>query len=100
MINMHSIFIEIEDAYIYTKEFGHTRITTLTSRIETLEFKRSIQFNQVLASICIGYDAPNHVVEECPYLISPTKNGFPHRSAFNKKYMNELYAPTWVEKSF
>ena len=47
---MHLTFTKIEDAYIYTKEFENTRIASLTSKIETLKFKRYIQFNQVLAT--------------------------------------------------
>ena len=70
MINMHPTFTEIENAYLYSREFEDTRVATLTNRIEALEFKRHIQFNQVLAPMCIGCNAPDHVMKECPYLMN------------------------------
>ena len=73
MINMHPTFIEIENTYTYSREFEDTRIATLTNRIEVLEFRKHIQVNQVLASMCIGCDALDHVVEECLYLMNPTQ---------------------------
>ena len=48
MINMHPTFSKIEDAYVYSRKFEDTRITTLTNKIEALEFERHIQLNQVL----------------------------------------------------
>ena len=72
MINMHPTFIEIEDAYIYSREFEDTRIATLTNRIEALEYERHIQFNQVLAPMCIGCDAPDHFMEDCLCLMNST----------------------------
>ena len=68
---MHPTFTEIEDAYIYSREFEDTTIATLTNRIEALEFERHIQLNHVLTPMCIGCDRPDHVVE-CPYLMNPT----------------------------
>ena len=95
MINTYPTFTRIEDAYIYSKKFEDTIIATLISRIEVLEFERHIQFNQVLAPMCIGCDAPDHVVEECPYLMSSTQNRFIQESVFNERYMNEPYTPTY-----
>ena len=37
---MHPTFTEIEDAYVYSREFEDTRITILINRIEALEFER------------------------------------------------------------
>ena len=72
---MHLTFTKIKNAYLYSREFEDTKVATLTNRIEALEFKKHIQFNQVIAPMCIGCDAPDHIVE-CPYLMSLTQNGF------------------------
>ena len=94
-INMHPTFTGIEDAYIYLREFEATRIATLTSRIEALEFEKHIQFNQVLAPMCTGCNVSDHIVEECPYLMSLNQNGFTWKSAFNERHMNKPYALTY-----
>ena len=92
MINMHPTFTEIENAYIYLREFEDTRIATLINRIEALKFERYIQFNQVLAPMCIGCDAPDHVMEEYLYLMNPIQTELIQESAFNESYINEPYA--------
>ena len=95
MINMHPTFTEIENAYIYSREFEDIRVATLINRIEALEYERHIQFNQVLAPMCIGCDALDHVVEECPYLMKPVQTELIQKSTFNESYINEPYAPIY-----
>ena len=99
MINMHPTFTEIKNTYLYLREFEDTRVATLTNRIEILEFKRHIQFNQVLAPMCIGCNAPDHVVEEYLYLMNPTQTELIQESAFNESYINEPYVPIYNPRS-
>jgi hypothetical protein len=118
MINMHSTFTGTEDAYSYPRESLKAKIAASANKIKALEFERHFQFNQVLtpmciacdapdhvveecpflnhepAPICTGCDAPDHIVEECPYLMSPIQNRFTQGVAAYESYMNEPHAPT------
>lgn len=75
------------------------KIATLTYRIEALELQGYIQVNQVLVPMCNGCNALDHVMEECPFMMTPVKNGMAQVNTTYRRPIKEPYAsiynPRW-----
>ena len=71
------------------------KIETLTRRLEALELQKSVSVNQIFAPICNACSAPDHVLEECPFLMNPIENRCAQVNTIYQKPVNNFYAPTY-----